>query len=66
MELNSFSEFINEKEKANSIEALAKESGKSTDEVEKEWSKAAGMAASEGKGSNFAYVLSIVKGLLKI
>ena len=61
--------FISEEtlqEMEQSIEAFAKASGKTEDEVKKIWGQAAGKAKSEGKASNFAYIAGMVKGMLKI
>jgi len=52
-------------EEGASKEDLAKEYGVSVKEVSDAWSKAAGMAKADGKGSNFAYVVGIVRGMLK-
>ena len=60
---NAFSNAFNEA--GASKEDLAKEYGVSVKEVSDAWSKAAGIAKSEGKGSNFGYVVSIVRGMLK-
>jgi hypothetical protein len=49
-----------------SIKGFAQASGKSEAEVKEMWSKAAGMAKADGKSDNFAYVASIVKGMLDI
>jgi len=48
-----------------SKEDLAKEYGVSVEKVGEVWSKASGMAKGEGKGDNFGYVVSIVRGMLK-
>ena len=46
-------------------EDIAKEYGVSVKEVSDAWSKAAGMAKADGKDSNFAYIVDIVRGMLK-
>ena len=63
--LNKLNVAQNIDEAGASKEDLAKEYNVSVAEVSKIWSKAAGMAKAEGKGSNFAYVIGIVRGMLE-
>jgi hypothetical protein len=47
------------------IEKLAKEGKGSKSELEKKWAKAKAIAASEGQGDNYAFIVGIFKKMIK-
>lgn len=50
----------------NIVKSFAKKTGKTKEEVEKLWNKAKAIAAKAGRAEDYAYIVSMLKRMLKL